>query len=252
MDGPAVLARFDAETRAAPPPEAGLTREWAGGVLRGLGAYNFIGWWDLTEDAVAASVAEQTAFFRARGEDVEWKVFSHDRPRGLEAALAGAGWMPQEPETFLVLDMEQTALDPVAASGVVVRRVMDSAGIEDYVAAGAAAFGRREDHWLQTLPPRLEDGSLSVWVAYDGDRAVAAGRTEFISGSAFAGLYGGGTDPAWRGKGLYRALVAARGAEARARGVRYLFVDARETSRPILERLGFEPLATIKGWMLGA
>src|SRR6185503_13868605 len=131
--------------------------------------------------------------------------------------------------------------------GVVVRRVTGRAGVEDYVAAGAAAFGRREDHWLQTLPPRLEDGSLSVWVAYDGDRAVAAGRTEFLAGAAFAGLYGGGTDPAWRGKGLYRALVAARGAEARARGVRYLFVDARETSRPILQRLGFEALATVRG-----
>jgi GNAT superfamily N-acetyltransferase len=73
-----------------------------------------------------------------------------------------------------------------------------------------------------------------------------------MAGTAFVGLYGGGTDPAWRGRGVYRALVAARSAEAKARGYRYLFVDARETSRPILERLGFEALATVRGWTLSA
>ena len=69
---------------------------------------------------------------------------------------------------------------------------------------------------------------------------------------AFAGLYGGGTDPVWRGRGVYRAVVAARAAEARARSVRYLTVDALETSRPILQRLGFEPLAQVTGWLLRA
>ncbi len=56
--------------------------------------------------------------------------------------------------------------------------------------------------------------------------------------------------PDHQGRGVYRALVAARAAEARRRGVRYLTVDARETSRPILERLGFQPLATVRGWTL--
>ncbi|HZZ34676.1 MAG TPA: GNAT family N-acetyltransferase, partial [Caulobacteraceae bacterium] len=87
-------------------------------------------------------------------------------------------------------------------------------------------------------------------VAYAGVAPVAAGRLEMIPGSAFAGLYGGGTAPEQRGRGVYRALVAARAAEARARGYRYLTVDARETSRPILERLGFQRLATVRGWML--
>ncbi|MFD4043109.1 GNAT family N-acetyltransferase, partial [Streptomyces sp. NPDC058605] len=59
-----------------------------------------------------------------------------------------------------------------------------------------------------------------------------------------AGLWGGGTVEGWRGRGLYRALVAHRARAAADRGYRYLQVDAMSTSRPILERLGFEPLTT--------
>jgi GNAT superfamily N-acetyltransferase len=56
-------------------------------------------------------------------------------------------------------------------------------------------------------------------------------------------MWGGGTLPAWRGRGIYRALVAYRAGLAAARGYRYLQVDASPDSRPILERLGFVRLA---------
>ena len=55
-----------------------------------------------------------------------------------------------------------------------------------------------------------------------------------------------------RAAAVYRALVAARAAEARRRGHRYLTVDARETSPAILQRIGFQPLTTICDWTLAA
>jgi GNAT superfamily N-acetyltransferase len=76
-------------------------------------------------------------------------------------------------------------------------------------------------------------------VAEAGDELVAAAWIVFRPGTEFAGLLGGSTREAWRGRGIYRALVARRAALARARGVRYLQVDASDDSRPILERLGF-------------
>ncbi|MDB5295009.1 MAG: acetyltransferase, partial [Phycisphaerales bacterium] len=66
-----------------------------------------------------------------------------------------------------------------------------------------------------------------------------AGRLYTHPASAFAGLYGGGVRPAYRGRGFYRAVVAARARDAVAAGARYLQVDALPTSRPILERMGF-------------
>ncbi len=250
MDAAAVLAAFDAQLRADPPPEAGVERVWADGVLRTVGAYNFIGWWDLTADQAPAAAAREAAHFRALGEEVEWKVFSHDRPAGLEAHLAAAGFVDDGPETLLVLDQTLTRLEEAPPPGIEVRRVVDRDGVADLVTANTAAFGKAEPWRVDALTPRLDDGSLALYVAYADGRPVSSGRLELAPGRDFAGLYGGGTDPAWRGRGVYRALVAARAAEARRLGVRYLTVDARDTSRPILQRLGFQALATITGWVL--
>ena len=73
---------------------------------------------------------------------------------------------------------------------------------------------------------------------------------ELAPGRSFAGLWGGGTVLGYRSRGIYRGLVAARAREALRRGYRYLTVDARETSRPVLARLGFSALTSITGWKL--
>ena len=252
MDRAAVLAAFDREMRADPRPEVGVERVWVDGVLRTLGAYELIGWWDF-EPGRALEIAErEAAFFRGRSQDAEWKVFSHDRPEGLEAALAQAGWTGEGPETFVAFDMNDGMLpaDPVAGLEIVEAR--DAGGFADFLAVNAAAFDRPARQTVEELEKTLDDPSLAYLVAYAEGRPVACGGLQLAQGRAFAGLYRGGVVPGQRGRGAYRALVAARAGAARERGYRYLCVDARETSRPILERLGFEPLATIRGWTLPA
>jgi len=76
--------------------------------------------------------------------------------------------------------------------------------------------------------------TVVVWLV------TGSGRLEPVAGTAFAGLWGGSTRPAWRGRGIYRALTAARARSALARGVRWLHSDSTEFSRPILERAGLK------------
>jgi GNAT superfamily N-acetyltransferase len=87
--------------------------------------------------------------------------------------------------------------------------------------------------------PRPVDAVLAV---ADGV-PISAGRVEFPEGREFASIWGGGTLPAWRGRGVFRSLVAYRARLAMERGYRYLQVDASPDSRPILKRLGFAELA---------
>ena len=85
-----------------------------------------------------------------------------------------------------------------------------------------------------------------LWLAEDSDGAVVcAGRLEKVPGTEFAGLWGGATLTPWRGRGIYRALVAARARAAMAMGAVYLHSDCTEMSRPILERLGFERVGEV-------
>ena len=96
---------------------------------------------------------------------------------------------------------------------------------------------------------RQEPRPIVAVMAWAGDVAVSAGRVEFHDGTDFASLWGGGTLPEWRGRGVFRALVGHRAALARERGYRYLQVDALPTSRPILQRMGFHPLAETTPWV---
>ena len=77
------------------------------------------------------------------------------------------------------------------------------------------------------------------YIVIEGSIAASIGRLYSDPQSAFGGLYGGGTLERYRGRGLYRATVAARARDAMNLGARYLIVDALPTSRPILENLGF-------------
>jgi hypothetical protein len=92
---------------------------------------------------------------------------------------------------------------------------------------------------------------LSIHVAYFDGRPVSYGRFQVTPGSRFGGLWGGATVADARGRGCYRALVGSRAAEARARGLTWLMVDANpETSYPILRRLGFDLLGYTRPYVL--
>jgi hypothetical protein len=73
---------------------------------------------------------------------------------------------------------------------------------------------------------------------------VSAAWAVYKAGTEFTGLWGGSTLAQWRGRGIYKALVAVRAARAVERGYKYLHVDASDDSSPILQRLGFVAVTT--------
>ena len=89
----------------------------------------------------------------------------------------------------------------------------------------------------------LEGVDGSTFVALIDGELVAAGYAAYTEWGLI--LFGGATLPSARGRGAYRALVAARAAEAATRGTPALVTHAGRMSRPILERLGFVPVARI-------
>ncbi|SCD97952.1 GNAT family N-acetyltransferase [Streptomyces sp. DvalAA-19] len=131
--------------------------------------------------------------------------------------------------------------------GVSLRPVTDAAGAELMARAHERAFSTDGRRLLHQVVRRLEEApeEFVAVMAVDGDgEPVCSGRMELYPGTGFAGLWGGGTVADWRGKGVYRALVAYRARIAAERGYRYLQVDATDMSAPILRRLGFLELGT--------
>lgn len=110
----------------------------------------------------------------------------------------------------------------------------------------SAAWGRELTGLADDLIGRIAAApdDIAVLAAEAGGDVVSAPGWSSRPGTDFASLWGGTTLPRWRGRGIYRALVATRAQRAAARGVRYLQVDASDDSASILRRLGFHAVAT--------
>lgn len=248
-----LLAVFDREMREhARPDGPGVRVERTGDVVRQVGTdhdWNGVVWSSPELDAVRAdaAIAAQVAHYAGLGYgEFEWKLYAHDRPADLGARLVAAGFVPEEPETLLVAPVAGQPLAVRLPKGVRLRTVRDEADVDLMARAHERAFGSDWSRLRHQMLSRLrEDPDHFVGVlAMAGDEPVSSARMELYPGTGFAGLWGGGTVEAWRGRGIYRALIAHRAGIAAGRGYRYLQVDATEDSRPILQRLGFTALST--------
>ena len=190
-------------------------------------------------------IARQVQFFAERGEQFEWKLHGHDRPADLPERLLAAGFVPDEMETVVIASASPLETEAILPDGVAIREVSELADLRR-IAELEEAVWENGHGWVKDLAEEREadPGGLRIFVAEAGDLVVSAGWVRFPSGTEFATLWGGATLPAWRGRGISRALVAERAKLAAERGRRYIEVDASDDSRPILERLGFIPVTT--------
>lgn len=250
MDHAAVLALYDRDMREGAQPDSPESRiERVGKVVRQVSSeqgWNGVVWSDLDAGGADAAIAEQIAYFSGLGREFEWKLYGHDLPVDLGQRLRTAGLTAQPEETLMIGEVADLTLDAEPPEGIRVLPVTDRAGVDLVADVHEAAFGTDSTRLRHQLLAQLtaDPDTVVAVVALAGDTPVSAARMELVPGTRFAGLWGGGTVEAWRGRGIYRALVAVRAREAVERGYRYLQVDAMPTSRPILERLGFEPLTT--------
>jgi GNAT superfamily N-acetyltransferase len=259
-------AAYDAQLRARVAPGT----EPVGPLVRRtrVAGPGFVGYRDLSGldgAALDALIAAQRDHFAARGQAVEWKYHGHDLPADLPQRLAAAGFVPDEQETVLVGPVEAlAATHPAVPKGVRLREITSRVDLERMAGMEEAVWG--SDHgWLPEalereiagagLPPAEGRGSdpcvvvvaeaeAEVEAEAGEGRMVSAAWIRFHQGTDFASLWGGSTLAAWRGRGIYRALVTYRARLAAQRGYRYLQVDATDDSRPILTRLGLVAVAT--------
>jgi ribosomal protein S18 acetylase RimI-like enzyme len=249
----ALLAVYDRQMRGVEPrPPAGVRYERDGPLLRAVGGHRgyISGPRDIgvTGAGLDRLISRQRDYFAGRGEAVGWQTRAHDEPADLTARLRAAGFVPQEERTVLIGLTAELATAPVMPGGAVLRWVTADDDMHRIAALQSAVWGQ-DWNWLgENLIARIAAAPHDIAVLAaeaDGD-VVSAGWLAFFQPGAdsFARLLGGSTLPQWRGRGIYRALVAARAQRAAARRVRYLQADASNGSAPILRRLGFRAVTT--------
>jgi GNAT superfamily N-acetyltransferase len=248
-----LLAAYDDQLRtdAETPSAISVTRHGPLRLVAFPGGRGFVTYRDLggaDAEAIAQLVGDALAHYEADPDisRVEWKTRGHDDAPGLHEALLANGFIQGEPESIMIGEAQALATDVALAEGVSLRCVVAAADVHAMCVMQAEVFGKDfADEMAEALVRRLSFGDgMELWVAEADGQMVSAGRLEPVYGTDFAGIWGGATRKEWRGRGIYRALTAARARSALAHGKKLINSDSTEFSRPILERSGLVKVST--------
>ncbi len=253
LDTAALLTAYDAQLRGAAELPSAVRLDHHGPLVWGVfeGGEGFVTYHDLG----GATEAELRDLVRATARryqddpditEVEWKTRGHDPAPGLHDLLVEHGFEPGDPETVMVGRSEDLVSDAVLPDGVSVRRISEPDDVRRMCVMADEAFGDHSPRMADALNSRLASGrdDMELWVAEADRQVVSCGRLEPVADSEFAGLWGGATRAAWRGRGIYRVLTSERARSALRRGRTLMNSDCTEYSRPILERAGMVKVTT--------
>jgi ribosomal protein S18 acetylase RimI-like enzyme len=251
--GPELLAAYDHQLRGDTEALGALKVEHLGPLwlVTFAGGEGFISYQQLDglePEELESLISRAVGYFRAEQAvaEIEWKTRSHDRAPHVHELLVLHGFTPDEPESIMIGEARSLAIDVPLPDGVTLRQVTEASDVRAMTAMQNEVFGDppTEDR-AERLIARLEAGDqFDLWVAEFDGQIVSAGRIDPVLDSDFASIWGGATRPEWRGRGIYRALTAARARSALSRGKTLIHSDSTEYSRPILERSGLVAVST--------
>jgi RimJ/RimL family protein N-acetyltransferase len=199
-------------------------------------------------------IDQVTALFAERDLPLMWVLDPDTEPASFPELLVARGVRPDPhaPESaVMVLPIDAHFEAPPVDGMELHDGLADLEAFRGVDAVNAEAFGGRSPTDDQDYAAQLERrrqnqlaaGNRRVVLAtVDGEPAGSAGLSLYPPDGAL--INGGGVRPKFRGRGVYRAMVAARLEMARDAAVAGLVVWGAPMSAPILARLGFEKV----GW----
>ncbi len=194
-------------------------------------------------DADAERVIDEVvATYRALGKPTKWCTGPWTRPEDFDERLARRGFTSWGTRG-MGIETDAALTAPLRPESVAAVRCAETeSDLDAYLRASRRGWSVDDDDLEATRASYraafLRPAPLG-WLFVAADLGAAAVHAR----EGYGYLVGGAVAEDARGRGIYRALVAARLAFLRDRGVEYAVTQAREaTSAPILERLGFETL----------
>jgi GNAT superfamily N-acetyltransferase len=206
---------------------------------------NSVAWVRCRDDEVDDLVREVHSIVAPRRLPLMWTLDPDTQPRDLGERLVARGIALDSEADVMVLAAD-AGIETAPNARLVIRDALaDAEAFRDADAVNAEAFGNPQRDPVQQERRRahqLAAGNRRVLLAtVDGEPAASAGLTLFPPFGAI--LNGGGVRARFRGRGLYRALVAERLRLAREAGVPGVQVWGGHLSAPILRGLGFETVS---------
>jgi GNAT superfamily N-acetyltransferase len=165
-----------------------------------------------------------------------WAVGPGYSPEGTARVLLDLGASVNRTIDICAHPLDGPALDWALPGAVTARPVRTREDVACYERVSCAAWGYPppSDADIDAAFAHLAPGCfVGCW------HETPAGAGGYTLTGPVARLWGAAVVPSFRGRGIYRALVRARLAEAAGQGATLALVHAEPTSSPVLQRLGF-------------
>jgi hypothetical protein len=112
MNKSQILALYDQDQRTD-LEHPNTRREVTPNIVRHINASEaeegFISYSQLNEANADDMIREQISYFESIGQDFEWKLYDYDQPSDLKERLKAHGFIVEEAEAIMVLDLEDAA-----------------------------------------------------------------------------------------------------------------------------------------------
>ncbi len=197
----------------------------------------------LAPTQVTATVEAMTSHFGSLDLPLTWHILPSTQPPNLAEYLEKYDFLLFDEEPHMVIEPAKHVLDLPAIPGFTIELVTDTASLARWYQATVAGFFPNTPSLGQlfldayTLLGFDTQGPFLHYTGYMHGEPVAASTLLFTEG--MAGIYDVCTIPSARGKGFGTAMTLAPLLEARARGYRYVCLQATRMGYPLYERLGF-------------
>lgn len=200
-----------------------------------------ISWTNLDVESADEAIRQQIEFFSALGKKFVWRVYEYDAPPDMRTRLERQGFTNTGVSHLMIARVQDLMNTVELPDGVSLVRANDERGIGWLIEVQEKVFRSDQSDLRRSLLAQFALSPLlnEVVVAVVDGQPVSSARVQFLPNTEFAGLWGGGTLPRWRRKGIYSAMVAHRAEVSAERGYNYLYVIASHQSQPILEHLAF-------------
>ena len=191
------------------------------------------------------SSPKSAIFFAARDQTVGWWVNPSSTPGDLVLRLEAAGFAKVLAQAGQVLTNMGLAIKVNPAVTVRQATPEDRDALIRLYATAYPLPAELAAVWTDVLPRAA--GGRHYLAFLDGvERPVSVASMFPFPKSTIAVMQGAATLSAYRGKGVYTALMAKRLADARALGMEAVILQAdRRTAAPICANLGFEEVCSI-------
>lgn len=201
----------------------------------------------LTDENAGSALDEVMAYYRTHTpSQIGCWSLAPAQPAQLGARLLARGFQPGWQPCWMALDLQHIQPVNSRVNGLSIAPDMDT----NLAAIKGLPYGDDNGYMSQALLHAYPQ-QVKRFVARTGETIVGQCCLFLTNGEyGVAGIYNVGVLPAYRNKGIGKALVNAAVTDARRQGYAYALLNANDMGRPVYQQLGFEIVGYGLTWWL--